>query len=254
MSQRDKTLWIAGDSYGTFDKTSDIHWAKELAMYHKCDRIFNLSRGGFDQSAINFTAESILTNHMWPGRQEDELFLFDQDLLLIFCTTADRFCHLKNPFKKVDPEIGIANLNWHTPYLENQEPMPWIEHMPEDSNLYSQTYNSLITDEHILDNLDLTEDDLSYIKESFSIHDDHWQNIKNSQQLSGIIHYFESQSTGAKLSTLNNNFYMPHVGGYKLPNVGDLIGDTPDIPGETLVNHLTPQQHFDYFDKVVKYI
>jgi hypothetical protein len=47
---------------------------------------------------------------------------------------------------------------------------------------------------------------------------------------------------------------MPHVGGYKLPNVGDLIGDTPDIPGETLVNHLTPQQHFDYFDKVVKYI
>lgn len=254
MSQQDKTLWIAGDSYGTFDKTSDIHWAKELAVYLKCTRIFNLSRGGFDQSAINFTTESIISNHKWPGRTDDEFFSFDRDILLIFCTTPDRFCHLKNPWKQFDPEIGIANLNWHTPYLENQEPMPWIEHMPEDSNLYSQTYNSLVGEEPVLDNLDLTEDDLSYINESFITHDNKWAQIKNSQQLGGVVKYFESYATGAKLYTLNNNHYMPGLEKYNLPNLHELIGDTPDIPGETLINHLTPKQHNDYFDKVVEHL
>ena len=126
--------------------------------------------------------------------------------------------------------------------------------MPEDSNLYSQTYNSLVGEEPVLDNLDLTEDDLSYINESFITHDNKWAQIKNSQQLGGVVKYFESYATGAKLYTLNNNHYMPGLEKYNLPNLHELIGDTPDIPGETLVNHLTPKQHNDYFDKVVEHL
>ena len=36
MNQRDKTLWIVGDSYGTFDTTNDTHWANQFAEYKEC--------------------------------------------------------------------------------------------------------------------------------------------------------------------------------------------------------------------------
>jgi hypothetical protein len=254
MNQHNRTLWIAGDSYGTVDNTDGTHWLEELARYHNCDRILNLSRGGFDNSAINYVAESIISNSPWPGRKDNEQFLYDNDILLIFCTTQDRFCHLKNPHKKFDHNISIANLNWHTPYLTEQVHMPWIDYMPKDSNLYSQTYNSLAGKLPVLTNLDLTTDDLQHINNSLLVHDGDWANIRNSQQLAGVIGLFEQRaSADAKLYTVNNPHHMEQVAQYQLPNIQELIGETPEQE-DTLVNHLTAKQHLAYFDCLLDYL
>ena len=72
-------------------------------------------------------------------------------------------------------------------------------------------------------------------------------------QLAGIVNLFESRTEGAKLFTVNNNYHMPQVAKYKLPSTGELIGETPDVKG-TLINHLTPDEHVRYMDKLLGHL
>jgi hypothetical protein len=46
---------------------------------------------------------------------------------------------------------------------------------------------------------------------------------------------------------------MPQVAKYRLPSIGELIGETPEVKG-TLVNHLTPGEHARYMDKLLDYL
>ena len=255
MSQQNKTLWITGDSYGTFDISNPIHWAKEFARYHNCDRIFNLSRGGFDNGAIYYVASEIISNSPWPGRDDDEEFIYDKDILLIFNTTADRFSQLTAPDKQFDSGKSIANLNWHFNWAKEQLPMPWINHMPKDSNIFSQTITTIATDHTKIDRLriPISDDAIQYIKDTLLYHSSEWNEIRNSMQLAGVINLFESRTTGAQLFTVNNNYHMPQVAKYRLPSIGELIGETPEVKG-TLVNHLTPDEHARYMDKLLDYL
>jgi hypothetical protein len=126
--------------------------------------------------------------------------------------------------------------------------------MPKDSNLYSQTYNSLAGKLPVLTNLDLTTDDLQHINNSLLVHDGDWANIRNSQQLAGVIGLFEQRaSADAKLYTVNNPHHMEQVAQYQLPNIQELIGETPEQE-DTLVNHLTAKQHLAYFDCLLDYL
>tara|TARA_R110002074_G_scaffold396891_1_gene586734 strand:+ start:2232 stop:2999 length:768 start_codon:yes stop_codon:yes gene_type:complete len=255
MNQQDKTLWITGDSFGTFDKTNQIHWVKEFARWHDCTRIFNLSRGGFDNGAIYYVSSEIISNSPWPGRDDDEDFIYDQDILLIFNSSADRFSHLTSPSKQFDSKLSIGNLNWHNNWALEQMPMPWIDHMPKESNIFSQTLTTIASEHSTEDRLRLpvSDDVIQYAKDTLLFYSLEWNEVRNSQQLAGIINLFESRTTGAKLYTINNNYHMPQVAKYKLPNVGDLIGETPEVE-ETLVNHMTPAEHVKYFDCLMDYL
>jgi hypothetical protein len=260
MSQPGKTLWIAGDSYGTFDKTDGTHWLKQFAYYHNCDRIFNLSRGGFDSTAITYTAGEIISNNDWPGRGEDR-FEHSCDILVVIGTTPGRFCYLRDPYKQFDYELSIANLNWHTPYLEEQVPMPWIAHMPEDSNMFSQTYNSIIGEHPPLKNndqnesicLDLDNDAIQHLEETVVYQSHQWDECLHSQQLAGVVSAFESRADGAQLFLTHTPYHMEQVAKYILPDAKQLLGESPLEPN-TLINHLTAQQHNDYFDKLLDHL
>ena len=63
-----KTLWIVGDSFSTFDVNDGTHWLKKFAEHKGCERIFNLSRGGFDTKAICFAGKEIINNSRIIGR------------------------------------------------------------------------------------------------------------------------------------------------------------------------------------------
>jgi hypothetical protein len=255
MNPPNKTLWVTGDSYGTFDRTNQTHWVKEFARYYNCTRIFNLSRGGFDNGAIFYTASEIISNASWPGREDDETFSYDKDILLIFSSSADRFSHLTEPDKQFDSGISIANLNWHSNWAKEQMPMPWINHMPKDSNIFSQTITTIATEHSKVDRtrIPISDEAIQYVKDSLLYHSYEWNEIRNSMQLAGIVNLFESRTQGAQLFTLNNNYHMPQVAKYKLPTIGELIGETPEVKG-TLINHLTPEEHVRYFDKLLDHL
>jgi hypothetical protein len=255
MNQQDKTLWIVGDSYGTIDSTNPIHWVNEFARYHNCDRIFNLSRGGFDNGAIYYVANEVISNAPWPGREDNEAFLYDQDILLIFSSSADRFSHLTTPDKQFDSSLSIANLNWHLNWAKGQLPMPWINHMPKDSNIFSQTITTIATEHSQVDRtrIPISDEAIQYVKDTLLYHSYEWAEIHNSMQLAGIVNLFESRTEGAKLFTVNNNYHMPQVAKYKLPSTGELIGETPEVNG-TLINHLTPDEHVRYMDKLLDHL
>ena len=251
MSQVDKTLWIAGDSYGTFDKTDGTHWVKQLAIHYGCTRVFNLARGGMDNTAINFVAEEILNNHLWPGRTNDQMFNYDTDVLIVFCTQPGRFCHRRTPYHNFIIDKSIANLNWHTPYLKQQEPMPWIDDMPKDSSMFSQTYNSIAgADAPLLsEGIDIDAHQVQFINDSVMYNDTNYENVRNAQQLAGVIGFFESRADGAIIHIINQGYQMPHIAKYRLPDWCELLGEMPDQE-DTLVNHLTAKQHNDFWEQL----
>ena len=229
MSQPGKTLWIAGDSYGTFDKTDGTHWLKQFAYYHNCDRIFNLSRGGFDSTAITYTAGEIISNNDWPGRGEDR-FEHSCDILVVIGATPGRFCYLRDPYKQFDYEL-------------------------------SQTYNSIIGEHPPLKNndqnesicLDLDNDAIQHLEETVVYQSHQWDECLHSQQLAGVVSAFESRADGAQLFLTHTPYHMEQVAKYILPDAKQLLGESPEEPN-TLVNHLTAQQHNDYFDKLLDHL
>ena len=60
-------------------------------------------------------------------------------------------------------------------------------------------------------------------------------------------------SSASKLYTVNNPHHMEQVAQYQLPNIQELIGETPEQE-DTLVNHLTAKQHLAYFDCLLDYL
>ncbi len=255
MNQRDKTLWIVGDSYGTFDTTNDTHWANQFAEYKECNRILNLSRGGFDTKAISYTALAILDNHQWAGR-EFPLHEFDvrQDILLFFSTTSERFCHLHSPEKEYDPELSIANLNWHI-NVQHQKPMPFIEHMPKESNMFSQNYLSVLQDFIHKGTIEPT-----HIKSEFEYFDWKFEEYIQDQLIHGIADFHNHVSTGSEFWITNYNGQQRKHQNYIKPyshyvDYGELETPDPDDPeyvNQQLCNHLTPEEHNTYWQCLLR--
>ena len=258
-----KKLWIIGDSYGTFDVSDGTHWAKNFAEYMNCDIIHNLSRGGFDTKAIVYTGAEILDNCLWPGRvwpSPEEDFNHKHDILLVFTTTPERFCHLSEPSKKFDPQLSIANLNWWMPslvWLDKhgnrigcQEPMPWIEHMPMDSNLYSQNFG-ILRDPNLSATIENThlENELLYF-------DHMWEQEVQSNAYNGLKLMFDRLSQGSQIFFCgmrqsrgiewekNCPFeYFPHHSDYVKQGLIDFVD--PEHK-DRLCNHLLPIEHEQY--------
>lgn len=264
-----KTLWICGDSFATFDKTNPVHWAKQLAEYYKCDRIFNLARGGFSNHAISYTAIEVLDNRLWPGKTDEQEFDFRRDIMLLYGTTPERFCRLRNPNKKFEPNISIANLNWWVKSLVEldnkgdiigcQEPMPWIEHMPRDSNLYCQNYNSVLNSDYCVD------DDIGEFTDEFLHHDWMWAHEVEHLLIDGVKHFFnnkkqqftqENPNEECKAMLFTTNYRRNYDTGeqlkFKLPGYDELIEtdlisreyhESKDRTERELCNHLIPEEH-----------
>lgn len=261
MSQQSKTLWIAGDSYGTFDRNDGSHWIKQFAKHKGCDRIFNLCRGGFDNKAICYVAREIIENHKWPGRcDHTEHFDLGQDIIVVFSTDPARFSMLSTVEKDFQHDLSIANLNWWVGGLVHkdhngetvgeQEPMPWQDHMPEQSNLYSQSINTVIDgimETHTFEDADLITDLASRLSWQ-------WEEQTKDQMLHGLYHLHQTYSQGSEMY-LTGNMEIKRPGVNYIPPLGAAIWEgwiaAPEDELEhartALVNHHTPAEHFHFW-------
>tara|TARA_B100001057_G_scaffold136568_1_gene136173 strand:- start:1631 stop:2437 length:807 start_codon:yes stop_codon:yes gene_type:complete len=256
---RPKTLWITGDSFATFDASDGTHWLKQFAEHKGCERIFNLGRGGFDTKAICYVGKQILLNHHWPGRTAEQEFNPVHDILVCWGTSPDRVCHKSYIDSEFDYKIGIANLNWWSPGLvwpdrENkQEPMPWQEHMPIDTNLYSNNIGTMADyaiEEHPMGQ------DVEYIKTMLLYHDWKWEDEVSSHMYHGLYQLHESISLGSEMWLTGNVRqqrdgvnYLPCIGDYQEQGTMAYPEDygTDAYNSRTLVNHVTPEEHNEFW-------
>lgn len=264
MSQQGKKLWITGDSYGTFDRRNGAHWIKDFAKHKGCDTIFNLARGGFDNKAITYVGREILQNGPWPGRNlKTESFHYDNDILVMFVTDPARFCHLSTLASEFDYELSIANLNWWVDGIlyrneagdiaGDQEPMPWQEHMPENSNLHSQTMTTVLDKVHSR----YTFEDSEYIQNMLSRFDWQWEEQSKDDLIHGLYHLHESLSNGSEMYITGGNMaiQMTREGVNYIPGIGAAMAegwmatpeDTEVYNQECLCNHYTPEEHYQFW-------
>jgi hypothetical protein len=260
-------LWIAGDSFGTFDSRDGSHWIKEFAKHKGCDTIFNLSRGGFDNKAITYVGKQIIENVLWPGRNEKtENFDLSKDILVIFATDPARFCHRTTLTSEFDHTLSIANLNWWVDGIlyrnddgiiqGDQVPMPWQEHMPEDSNLYSQSMSTILGEVH----KQYQFEDKEYIENMLSRFDWQWEEQSKDMLIHGLYHLHESKTLGSEMYITgggienmkrNNVNYIPGIA-TAMENGWIAKPDyTEEYNHECLCNHNMPAEH-DHFWRILK--
>ena len=259
-----KTLWITGDSFATFDANDGTHWFKQFAEHKGCERIFNLARGGFDTKAICYVGKQILMNHYWPGRTADEEFNFMHDILICSGTSPDRLCHKSFLDSEFDHKLGIANLNWWIPGLvwpqgkNCQEPMPWQDHMPMESNLYSNNLGSMV--EYAIEEHPMGQD-VEYIKDILLYHDWTWEDEVSDMLYHGLYQLFDSIKTSATDHNcemwLTGNIRQKRMGVNYLPNIGDYQEQgimaypedygTDEYNSRTLTNHHLPEEHNEFW-------
>jgi len=137
-------LWVAGDSFGLFDKDdSRPNWIRMVADQLGVDEIKNYSRGGADNDMIYYVAEAIIKNWNWPGRNEIE-FNKETDYLIYLSTTNTRGWMRTDIFdeRKFDQEISIANLEWWM-HESNGKKIAEYEQFPKPL-IYGQNFNSLL--------------------------------------------------------------------------------------------------------------
>tara|TARA_Y100001972_G_C7663087_1_gene334688 strand:- start:729 stop:1550 length:822 start_codon:yes stop_codon:yes gene_type:complete len=264
MSQQGKKLWITGDSYGTFDSSNGAHWIKDFAKHKGCDTIFNLARGGFDNKAIVYVGREIIKNSPWPGRVlETESFNLDKDILVMFVTDPARFCHLTTLTSKFDHKLSIANLNWWVDgilyrneagdIIGDQVPMPWQVHMPEHSNLYSQSMNTILEEVHHRYEFE----DPEHIKNMLSRFDWQWEEQSKDDLIHGVYHLHESMSNGSEMYITGGNMgvQMRRNGVNYIPNIGAAMAEgwiaspkeTEEYHNQCLCNHNTPAEHYHFW-------
>ena len=266
MNPHDKpnTLWITGDSFATFDPSDGKHWIKQFAEHKGCERIFNLARGGFDTKAICYVGKQILLNHHWPGRTNEQEFNPVHDVIVCFCTSPDRVCHKSYTDSKFEHALSIANLNWWSPGLvwpgrdNKQEPMPWQEHMPMDTNLYSNNISSMI--EYNIEE-DPMGQDVEYVKNILLYHDWYWEDEVSDNMYHGLYHLHESlKSVSSEHQSemwLTGNIRQKRSGVNYLPNIGDYQEEgimaypedygTDEYNSRTLSNHHLPEEHNEFW-------
>lgn len=137
-------LWVAGDSFGTFDRDdSRPNWIRLLGDQLGVDEIKNYSRGGADNDMIYYVAEAIIKEWNWPGRNEVP-FNKETDYLLYLSTTNTRGWMRTdiNDQRPWNQEISIANLEWWTDD-KNGKLIEEYEQFPEPL-VYGQNFNSLL--------------------------------------------------------------------------------------------------------------
>lgn len=137
-------LWVAGDSFGTFDRDdSRPNWIRLLGDQLGVDEIKNYSRGGADNDMIYYVAEAIIKEWNWPGRNEVP-FNKETDYLLYLSTTNTRGWMRTdiNDQRPWNQEISIANLEWWTDE-KNGKLIEEYEQFPEPL-VYGQNFNSLL--------------------------------------------------------------------------------------------------------------
>lgn len=137
-------LWVAGDSFGLFDKDdSRPNWIRMLGDHLGVDEIKNYSRGGADNDMIYYVAEAIIKNWNWPGRNEVE-FNKETDYLLYLSTTNTRGWMRTDIYdeRKWNQEISIANLEWWM-HDSNGKMIEEYDQFPKPL-VYGQNFNSLL--------------------------------------------------------------------------------------------------------------
>lgn len=137
-------LWVAGDSFGIFDKDDTRpHWIRLVADQLGVDEVKNYARGGADNDMIYFVADAIIKENHWPGRNEIN---FDKktDYMIYLSTTNTRGWFREDIFdnRPFDSHNSIANFNWWM-QESNGKLVDEYEHFPKPV-VHSQNYNSLL--------------------------------------------------------------------------------------------------------------
>ena len=144
MAQSKSRLWVAGCSFGIFDKDDTRpHWIRLVADQLGVDEIKNYSRGGADNDMIYFVADSILKNTDWPGRNGIE-FNRETDYMIYLSTTNTRGWFRKTLFddRSFDHSVGIANFDWWM-NESNGKLLDEYDQFP-DPLIYSQNYSTIL--------------------------------------------------------------------------------------------------------------
>ena len=136
--------------------------------------------------------------------------------------------------------------------------MPWQEHMPMDTNLYSNNIGSMI--EYNIEE-DPMGQDVEYVKNILLYHDWYWEDEVSDNMYHGLYHLHESlKSVSSEHQSemwLTGNIRQKRSGVNYLPNIGDCQEEgiiscpedygTDEYNSRTLSNHHLPEEHNEFW-------
>ena len=266
-------LWVAGDSYGLFDKDdSKPNWIRLVADQLGLDEIKNYSRGGADNDMIHYVANAIIKNYHWPGRNE---IPFAKDDVMIYLSTTNTRGWFRNELydqREFDDMNSIANFNWWMSE-SNGKLINEYDQFPKPV-IHSQNFNSLLQqkeehkklvghnkdlvnwaeEDHIKDDISrLSPETLDIIANYILLYDVDLARSLNNTRLEHFMVWAKYKKH--KILFFNMDYspdddaLQDQVFAFKHPSkfeytIGDGVNEQP--------NHLTDQGHLDYYNNYLE--